>query len=72
MIGSTIHISDISRLAEDRGCILKISMMGDQLMYWVENHYFIGRPYSQMDDLVEFIETLPLAIPGEAAANFSL
>lgn len=72
MIGSVTHILDLSRLAEDRDCILKISLMGDQLIYWVENRYFIGRPYSQMNDLVEFIETLLLAIPGEAAANFSL
>ncbi|MFQ3628862.1 MAG: hypothetical protein SNJ81_14955 [Cyanobacteriota bacterium] len=72
MIGSTLNIADVFRLAEDRGCTLRISLMDDCLMYWVESRYFIGRPYSQLNDLVEFIETLPLAMPGEAAVNFSL
>lgn len=72
MIGSTVNIADAFRLAEDRGCTLRISMMDNRLLYWVESRYFIGRPYSQMNDLMEFLETLPLVMPGEAAANFSL
>lgn len=72
MIDTTLNIADVFRLAEDRGCTLRISMMDNCLMYWVESRYFIGRPYSQMNDLVEFIKTLPLAMPVEAAVNFSL
>ncbi|WP_205369979.1 hypothetical protein [Thermoleptolyngbya sp. PKUAC-SCTB121] len=72
MIGSTVNIADVFRFAEERGCTLRIGMMDNRLLYWVESRYFIGRPYSQMNDLVEFLETLPLVMPGEAAANFSL
>lgn len=72
MIGSTLSLADVFLLAENRGCTLRISLMDDRLMYWVESRYFIGRPYSQMNDLVEFIETLPLAMPSEAAVNSSL
>ncbi|WP_448597415.1 hypothetical protein [Thermoleptolyngbya sp.] len=72
MIRRTLNLADVSLLAEDRGCTLRVSLIDDCLMYWVESRYFIGRPYSQLNDLVEFIETLPLAMPGEAAVNFGL
>ncbi|GAB4153351.1 MAG: hypothetical protein Fur0046_33290 [Cyanobacteria bacterium J069] len=72
MLGSVMNMTDMLRLAEGRGCTLKISLMDDRLIYWVESRYFVGRPYWQMDDLIEFIEALPNIMPNEAAVNFGL
>jgi hypothetical protein len=57
---------EVSQLAADRGCILKIlhlndsALYDDSALYWVENHLFIGKPFDRLDDLVQFIRLLPV------------
>ncbi|PSB20780.1 hypothetical protein C7B76_05735 [filamentous cyanobacterium CCP2] len=51
---------EVSQLAADRGCILKILHIDDSDLYWVENHVFIGKPFDRLDDLVQFIRLLPV------------
>jgi hypothetical protein len=51
---------EISQLAADRGCILKILPLEDSVLYWVENHLFIGKPFDCLDELGQFIRLLPV------------
>lgn len=52
---------EVSKLAHDRGCVLKVLLAGGDPLYWVENHVFIGKPFDRLDDLAKFIRLLPLA-----------
>ena len=55
-----ISTLEVSKLARDRGCVLKVLLSGGDPLYWVENHVFIGKPFDRLDDLVNFIGLLPL------------
>ncbi len=67
----TETLLDVAKLASDRGCTLKMTRLDNAVMYWVENCLFIGKPYSQLDDLIAFLVKLPL-FDSEAAAAFCL
>jgi hypothetical protein len=58
-------INEIFRLAQTRGCVLKIMMYDGALFYWVENQHFISKPYQQLDELNHFILSLPNQLAGE-------
>lgn len=61
------NTSEVSKLAQDRGCVLKV-LQSDETplywdetpLYWVENQIFIGKPFDRLDDLVKFICLLPV------------
>jgi hypothetical protein len=59
---------DVSKLAQDRGCTLKVMLADDSPIYWVENSVFIGRPYSCLDELIRFIQILPIGYPAPKLA----
>lgn len=60
---------DIAQLAADRGCTLKMMRVDNDAVYWVENCIFIGKPYTQLDDLIAVLLKLPLFEP-EAPSAF--
>lgn len=51
---------EVSKLAQARGCVLKVLHADDVPLYWVENHVFIGKPFRCLEELVQFILVLPL------------
>lgn len=53
---------EVSKLAEGRGCILKVLQSDESPLYWVENQIFIGKPFECLDDLVKFICLLPVMV----------
>jgi hypothetical protein len=55
-----ISTIEVSKLAQDRGCILRILQSDGHPLYWVENQVFIGRPFDRLEDLVKFIGLLPV------------
>jgi hypothetical protein len=55
-----MNLTEVSTLADTRGCILKTMLTNNTSFYWVENHHFIGKPYNCLNDLAEFIQKLPL------------
>ncbi|MGG6294547.1 hypothetical protein ACQ4M4_08990 [Leptolyngbya sp. AN02str] len=63
----TPSINEIFRLAQDRGCVLKIMQYDGALFYWVENQHFISKPYQRLDELSNFILSLPHHLLGETA-----
>lgn len=52
----------VSQLANAKGCNLRILRSDNESIYWIENRYFIGRPYNCLEELVQFIQHLPLAL----------
>lgn len=57
--------TEVSELAQDRGCILKVLDAEDAPpIYWVENQVFIGKPFRKLDDLAKFIYLLPVLAAG--------
>lgn len=63
------RLPDIAQLAADRGCTLKMMRIDDAALYWVENCFFIGKPYAQLDDLTAVLLKLPL-FNSEVCASF--
>lgn len=57
-----MQVNEVSRLAYERGCRLNAMFTDTTSLYWVENSYFIGRPFSNLDDLVLFLRQLPSVI----------
>ncbi|WAL61937.1 hypothetical protein [Thermocoleostomius sinensis] len=62
MVPMQVEIStlEVSKLAQDRGCVLRILQSDEYPLYWVENQVFIGRPFDRLEDLVKFIGLLPM------------
>jgi hypothetical protein len=60
-----ISALEVSKLAQDRGCILKVLLSDGDPLYWVENQLFIGKPFDRLDELVQFICLLPPVMVGE-------
>lgn len=56
----TVDTAFVSQLAQERGCILRIILGEDMPLYWIENQYFIGKPFRSLEDLASFIQRLPL------------
>lgn len=63
---------EVSKLAQDRGCILKVLPSDENPLYWVENQFFIGRPFRRLDDLVKFICLLPVTIMDQSTENITV
>lgn len=57
-----ISTVEVSKLAQDRGCVLRMQQAGEPPLYWVENQIFIGKPFERLDDLVKFICLLPVMV----------
>ena len=57
--------NDVAQLAQDKGCTLQIQNAeihnaDDVPLYWVENVYFISRPFCRLVELKRFIQKLPV------------
>ncbi|HEY9640371.1 MAG TPA: hypothetical protein V6C57_07800 [Coleofasciculaceae cyanobacterium] len=52
---------EVEKLAQAKGCTLKAIEADKSPLYWVENHYFIGKPYACLAELAQFIQWLPIA-----------
>jgi hypothetical protein len=50
----------VAKLAQDKGCTLKMQTADDAPFYWVENGYFISRPFCRLTELKRFIQKLPI------------
>ena len=57
------RLIDVAQLAAARGCTLKIMRTDHAALYWVENCLFVGKPYAQLDELVDVLIKLPLFDP---------
>ena len=55
----TVNLVDVSKLAFERGCTLMMMSSEASLMYWVENHHFVGKPYQRLDELALLLQKLP-------------
>lgn len=53
-----MQFAEVSRMAYERGCKLNAIFTDTTSLYWVENAYFIGRPFSNLDELVLFLMKL--------------
>lgn len=53
-------VIEASRLAHDKGCVLKVIFTDDTSIYWIENSHFISKPFGCLDDLVTFLKQLPV------------
>ncbi len=51
---------DVAKLAQAKGCTLKMQNADDAPFYWVENGYFISRPFCRLIELKRFIQKLPV------------
>jgi hypothetical protein len=60
---------DVAQLAQDKGCTLKMQHADDAPLYWVENGYFISRPFCRLAELEQFIRKLPVFMACESSAN---
>ena len=67
---------DVAKLAQDKGYTLKIQNADDaplispidSPLYWVENGYFISRPFCRLVELKRFIQKLPVFLASETSS----
>jgi hypothetical protein len=55
----------VTQLAECKGCTLKMQTAEASTLYWVENSYFISRPFSRLTELAQFIQRLPVFLAND-------
>ncbi len=54
-----MQMTDVSKLAQDKGCALKVVFADDMFFCWIENSHFVGKPFTSLDELVNFLHALP-------------
>ncbi|WP_143467619.1 hypothetical protein [Leptolyngbya ohadii] len=54
-------VTEVSKLAFTRGCVLQMTCCNDALLYWIENSFFISKPFEQLEELIELICRLPIS-----------
>ncbi len=59
----TQDLPHLSKLAQERGYILKTQSIDDTHIYWVEGSLFIGKPYRSLHELALFLCRLPTLHP---------
>lgn len=52
------------KLAHDHGYTLKVMLADEQCFYWLENHYFIGKPFECLEELLKFLQKMPPLLRG--------
>jgi hypothetical protein len=62
--GISMNALEVEKLAQSKGCTLKAiePEANTSSLYWVENSYFIGKPYACLAELARFIHKLPSAL----------
>jgi hypothetical protein len=53
-------VTEVSKLANTRGCILQMVDCGGVLLYWIENAIFVSKPFDRLEELVDLILCLPI------------
>jgi len=53
------NLATAASLAQTKGCVLRVMQADEDLLYWIENSCFIGRPYECLHELIQFIQILP-------------
>ncbi len=53
------NLATAASLAKAKGCVLKVMQVDEDLLYWIENSCFIGRPYECLNELIQFLHILP-------------
>ncbi|MBD3880145.1 hypothetical protein IFO70_00085 [Phormidium tenue FACHB-886] len=59
---------DVAHLAQDKGCTFRMQTAEGAPLYWVENSYFISRPFSRLNELAQFVQKLPVFL-GDTAVH---
>ena len=54
-----LGVAEVSKLAHARGCVLNIMLLDEGSFYWIENSFFVSKPFECLDELVHFIYKLP-------------
>ncbi|HEY9625900.1 MAG TPA: hypothetical protein V6C84_01235 [Coleofasciculaceae cyanobacterium] len=65
-------LATATSLAQAKGCDLKVMQADERLFYWIENSWFVGRPYECLNDLIQFIQVLPLCLNGASDRYVSI
>ncbi|MBW4656207.1 MAG: hypothetical protein KME20_24675 [Kaiparowitsia implicata GSE-PSE-MK54-09C] len=60
-------VTEMFKLAQDRGCVLNMMLHDGVLFYWVENQHFIGKPCQQLEELMRIVHALPTRATSEYA-----
>lgn len=58
---------DVAHLAQNKGCTFKMQTAEGTSLYWVENGYFISRPFSRLTELAQFVQKLPVFLKDAVA-----
>ena len=66
-VKSATSVLQASELADARGCLLKTLSTDHQWLYWVENAWFISKPFESLDELILLILKLPLRLQSDPA-----
>ncbi len=53
-------MDNISSLIMSRGCLLKTESVEGEEFYWLESPHFTSRLYSNLEELVALVQTLPI------------
>ncbi|MBW4658374.1 MAG: hypothetical protein KME15_06850 [Drouetiella hepatica Uher 2000/2452] len=66
------NLATAARLAKAKGCVLRVMQTDEDLLYWIENSCFIGRPYECLNELVQFIQILPSCLSSASDCSVSI
>lgn len=58
-----MDLSEVSKLAHVRGCVLQIAGCDGALLYWIENAIFVSKPFDCLENLVDLLLHLPVYSP---------
>lgn len=61
-MNTTTNTTELSQLATRKGCVLKTMLADCVTFYWIENSYFIGKPFHSLEELMKQLHMLPDAV----------
>ena len=53
---------NVSSLVLSRGCLLKTETIDDREFYWLESPHFTSKLYTNLDELIALVQTLPVTL----------
>jgi hypothetical protein len=71
-VEDVMGVAEVSKLAHTRGCVLNIMLLDEGPFYWIENSFFISKPFECLDELVHFIHAVPHLFHPETQPSLKL
>lgn len=65
-------MSSVSDLVFSRGCLLKTETVDGEQFYWLANPHFTSKLYSNLEELLALVQTLPITFSATQLIEMTL